>query len=190
MGLNADALVTLEQVLARLGEDGTTSLPEEDALEQVINEVSTAVRRRSGREFVPKFPADDANPAEPRSFSYDGSGLLSLEPYEAREITQVALDGTVVDAAVYDLEPANKSLEGTYLWIEALPKRAGRVVVTGRWAIGDVPADVEGIVLTEIARSWRNPEDVESGSMGEFSFTGLGPTSLAKLDAISRVTTG
>lgn len=172
MALNDDALTTLDAARKYLGVDGETTAAEDDRIERIINGVSRSIRRRTGRQFVPKTPALDTDPEAAFDFNYDGTGYLSLAPRaDLRSLSSITLDGSALAATQYLLEPAAKTLENTYTWLDELPKRAGVIRITGRWGAGAVPGDVELACLIEVDRRWENPAGDEQRAAGGFSST-------------------
>lgn len=106
-----------------------------------------------------------------RKFEYDGDGVLSLDPFEAREIWSVVMYSDRPDDAItltegYDItadgnwyaHPRELSDQSTYLALQ-LPRRSrpGRwceVTVTGKWGAGVVPADVKHVVEAEVSNTY------------------------------------
>ncbi len=189
MGLNANALTTVQAARGRLNDDDADL----DKLEGLINGYSLAVKKYTRREFVPTFPDPDTDPAQPRSFFYDGGGYLDLVRYELRTVTSIVMysdlrpvsSQTILSAGDantecgWRLEPRPGTDEDTYLAL-ALPIRDvpyGRrnygieVTVTGHWGVGYVPGDVEMATLTAVADAWRNPEGFATRSLGELTFS-------------------
>src|SRR5437879_1514251 len=112
-----------------LSRAASTDPDESDRIQILINSYSSQIRRYAGRQFKPV----EAGVA--KKYRYEGSGLLSLSPWELNgEPTAITLytdypeTGWVVldeqAAAVesqYRLEPRQRTLEGTYLWL-SLPE--------------------------------------------------------------------
>jgi hypothetical protein len=172
-------LITLQRAKEYLGNDGDTSAAEDNKIQGLISGISRRIGRHTGRQFVPKDPPSDGDPEVTHSFRYDGGGFLQLAPYEARSVSEVKLDGTVIAATTYSLEPYGKNTDGTYTWM-ILPLRdytllqlplAGVVDLKGRFGIGSVPSDVELACLIEVDRRWLNPEGSEDRQLGGFSFS-------------------
>lgn len=178
MPLSADALCTVDEAQSYLGDPGADTT----VLELVVNGKSRAIQRYCRREFCPKTAA------EARSFSYDGSGILSLSPYELRAATTITVNGSEIQTTGYRVEPRGKTPEGTYLWlllpaygpgrstpsiaVDLPPTEFGHeVIVTGDWGAfddhTDVPGDVKLACLIAVAQGWRNPEGFQGRSLGE-----------------------
>lgn len=136
-GLNANALTTVSALEAFLDEPIAAGDPRRFA-ERLINGYSDAIQRYTKREFMPKTPTADSDQPVARGFDYDGSGFLSLAPYDLRSLGGNGFGGTggitmftdqpsayqraLADVTStlegeYRLEPAGKSEEGTYLWL-------------------------------------------------------------------------
>lgn len=211
--LIAEALVTVADMrffLDRVGQ--TVDMDETRWLEDLINEDSLACARFVDRQFTPERTAPGGPPPTrwalksdavatgvSKTFRYDGSGYLNLSPFEVRNVTAVVMGSDLPTAqqvtlavgdanteAEFRLEPAAKTVLGTYLWI-ALPIAAytripwtstpgltqgGRQVkVTGDWGAppGLIPADVQRACKIAVGQDFRNPE-------GYASRTGPGET--------------
>lgn len=93
-------------------------------LVKLIVAYSRAVAKYTQREWLPRTAGAQ------RVFSYDGSGFLSLAPYEARVINSVTMysdlptsqrvvlvPGSSTVEGDYRLLPANQTAEGTYHWL-------------------------------------------------------------------------
>lgn len=174
-------------------------LPDEEALQDDIAAYSRAIRHFTGREFMPKTPASDSSAEVNRTFTYDGMGSLSLEPFEARSVSAVNIRSegvtasTAPDPVYWWPGPTEKTDEGTYLWLR-LPEYAAAygpfpvananpgylatnrpvvylITVTGRWGAGVVPPDVELACRIAVAHHYRAPEGMASRSVGEMVFT-------------------
>lgn len=152
---------------------------DEDLIVDYIDGYSAAVAKYTNREFIPKVPASDADPVVARTFKYDGSGFMSFERQEAREITAVRVDalGGVgyedVDVLIWEAGPVEKTDEGTYFWLTFTNRwrrqRAGfKLEVTGRWGIGFVPGDVKLATVIAVAHLYRNPENLATRNVGEW----------------------
>lgn len=179
MALNADALTTLQAAKEYLRNDGDTTAAEDSSIEKLINGLSKSIQRRIGRQFMPKDPVQDADPEVTRSFRYEGGGYMQIAPFEARSVSELKLDGTVIANTTYSLEPVGKNPEGTYTWMIlplreytlVHPLRTGLVELKGRFGAGLIPADVELACLIEVDRRWNNPEGFEDRQLGAFSFS-------------------
>lgn len=163
-------------------------------LPKLISGASLAIIRYTRREFVGLNDANaedgvvDVEAFETREFEYDGSGYLSLAPYEAREIESVTLDGryleeivvgaTQIGSASFVPSPRQKSTEGTFFSLR-LPKVRIRdhrgssfeavslVEVAAKWGIVGVPEDVELACLHAVAAEYRNPEGMPQRTIGD-----------------------
>ena len=149
----------------------------------LISAMSRAIGRYTQRQFVGlNHPTSDGGPVDTavevaRRFAYDGSGYLSLAPYEARSISSVTLDGDALteyttgsdlDSDEYAPRPLQQTPEGTYLSLMLFETNADAIVeVTGLWGIVDVPEDVELACLHAVSDAYRNPEGVPSRSIGD-----------------------
>jgi hypothetical protein len=120
-------------------------------LETLIVQASEAITGFCDREFS---PSDN----ETRSFEFQPTGngldLLSLAPFEVREVSVVMLDpeasgGTEVEANRYRVWPF-PARDGTFFGLRLLglgfncsPFFTRRVDVTGDWGMAAVPAEVK-----------------------------------------------
>lgn len=181
------ALTSIENVelmIDKVGQQGSVSHEEDDKrwIAELINVFSKLVNDYLERELLPT--ADGLT----RTFQYDGDGVLSLAPYEARTISavvvysnlpainQVALTEGYTDTGYswYGV-PRDKTPEGTFLQIE-IPRRSRwhrdtwvDVTVTGDWGSGIVPRTVRHVVEAEIANAYWNsrrrvPTNLEEAS--------------------------
>ena len=181
--LAPNALTTLGETREYVLRDATDD-SQDRKLIVLINAYSRAVEKYTRREWLP-IMLDDT-----RSFQYDGSGFMSLEPSDLREITSVVLNSHYPagyqeiliagsDSALgnYWPKPAGRTAEGTYWWME-LPtyRHSGsyEVEVTGDWGIGTVPADVELALWIAIDDSYKNPTGFAGGEVGGLGFTEIG----------------
>lgn len=149
----------------------------------LISAMSSAIRRYTQREFLGKNLGEGFNPdaTETRTFAYDGSGYLSMAPFEARAITTVQLEGDELEAVTgsdsvgstrYLAQPPQKTTEGTYLYltlptIQSCRDRDLLVEVTAKWGIVDLPDDVELAALHAVADAYGNPEGAASRNLGD-----------------------
>jgi hypothetical protein len=189
----ANALTTVEHAKAWLSQSSVNNVLNNDRLQLLINSYSSAIRSYTRRQFFPET-------AVTRKFRYEGSGYISLAPYELRAVTTLTLytdfpqsSWVVLNAqsatveSDYRLEPRNKTLEGTYLWL-VLPElgqfsplvpepivsrrpKASEVTLAGDWGCAAVPADVELACLIAVANGYRNPEGFATRSLGGLSFS-------------------
>lgn len=157
MALSSKALTTISAAREFVLRD-TTEDTQDPKLERLINAYSSAIFAYTEREWRPH--ADAAS----RVFLYNGSGFLSLAPYDLRTLTSLVLytdlptserrtliAGTTTVEGEYRLGPSNRTPEGTYQyldittlgllspwWHTTLRRRAGyEVTVTGNWGIAD-----------------------------------------------------
>jgi hypothetical protein len=198
MPLAANALTSVANARLWLRD----SQADQARLELMINSVSLLIAAYTRREFVP------AVNAATRRFRYDGGGILSLAPYDLRSVTAIVLFSDLpsssqrtlaaqspTQAGEYRLEPRNRTPEQTWLRVAlpVLPAPAGaarafgyEVAVTGDWAVGSVPADVEEAALIAIEDMWRNPGGAASRSLGAFEVVGEVPVPADAGDALPR----
>lgn len=191
MSLNANALTdvaTAKAWLRRSHTSGTVSTDDTAIIELLINGVSNAIAKHTGREFV-----SEGNSASDKTFRYDGDGFLNLAPYEARSITSVTIGGVVLTAGDgagagdYLARPRNKTAEGTYTYIDvraylkpyptnslySIVLNERDAVVNGTWGCSAVPADVVLACLIAVADLYRNPEQVQNRGSGDFAISEL-----------------
>ena len=162
----------MELILDRVGTQGSRGQEEDDKrwIATLINTFSRLVANYTEREFLPVTDDDEDDVA--RVFVYDGDELLSLAPYEAREVSSVVLysdqpqafqialtQGYTVTGYSWWGDPRQLSAEGTLLALELPRRRRGhrhgaQVTVTGKWGAGSVPADVKHVCEAEVADAW------------------------------------
>ena len=168
------ALSTPQRFLDYFGEPADESGAQTDRAQKLINAYSKAINKYVRRQFKPAEDEGD------KIFAYDGTGYLSLAPYEARVINTVTLYTDLAEAAWLELPaqtttsearwrpaPRNRTDEGTY-WSLILPELGpfnpwyddqviGRrmlgfqVTVNADWGIGEEDDEIAASV----------PEDVE-----------------------------
>jgi hypothetical protein len=191
VALNANALTdvaTAKAWLRRTHATGTASTDDTAIVELLINGVSNAIAKHTGREFV----SEGAGSSD-KTFRYDGDGFLNLAPYEARSISAVTVGGVALVAGDgagsgdYLSMPRNKTTEGTYTYLSvraylkpyptnslyAIVLNERDAVVTGVWGCATVPADVVLACLIAVADLYRNPEQVQTRGSGEFQISEL-----------------
>ena len=123
---------------------------QKDALkEMMITRASAVITTFAEREFVPTASAA-------RTFTYNGSGVLNLNPYDLRTVTSISL-GTQTEtpselgATEYALRP-KPSVYGTYKWVEIKSselEEETEVTINGAWGMATIPVDVvHACVLT------------------------------------------
>lgn len=193
VGPVGEDLTTVANVRTYLRRSGVSDATEDSLLQLLITSCSRAIRRYTGRQLKP------AEAGVAKKFRYDGSGFLTLAPYELSAVTSIVLYSDLPTSsqrtlaaqsatveAEYRLEPRNATLEGTYLWlvlpevgqfgelvVELLPtrrRRAHEVTVTGNWGANIVPPDVELACLIAVSDGYRNPEGFAQRGLGEMQF--------------------
>ena len=182
--LEPQALTTIEDVelmMDRVGVQGSSGHEENDKrwIASLINAYSVLAQTFMQRELLPI--TDDAEPDVVRVFEYDGDGILSLAPYEAREVSAVVLhadrpaenqlllvEGWSTASFSWYAEPRERTTEGTIIALSVpRTRRWTDVSVAGKWGAGIVPADVKHAVEAECANSFwasrvripQNPEE-------------------------------
>jgi hypothetical protein len=172
---------------------------QDEILAFLINWASRAIEDYAQREFVPTD--DDA-----RTFDWDGSRLLSLAPYELRNVTEVtwSADGGLHNNAIqatgiyrYRPEPAGRTRQGTYLNLAVPPplqtssasalaayygSGGYTITIDGDWGMAEVPRNVEGACLIMVKDLKMNP--------GAFRSYNVGPVQIAEGDQASTIPFG
>jgi hypothetical protein len=121
------ALTSLDAARVHLGRDADWTQDEQDKVSRMINSYSSTIRKYCDRQFA---PAEDATA---KRFRYEGSGYISLAPWELRSLAgpgsitlytdlpqsgwYVVPDQDAVTESYYRLEPRQQTLEATYLWL-------------------------------------------------------------------------
>jgi hypothetical protein len=190
----AGALTSVRKVRLLLARNASSDRDETDKLQYYINAYSTQIRLYTGRQFLP------TETAATKKYRYEGSGYLSLAPYELSAApTSVTLytdlpeTGWDVLAAQdastesqYRLEPRAGTPQGTYTWL-ALPligmfsplvpeplinrrDRGHEVTIVGNWGIGYVPEDVDLACAIAVANAYRNPAAFQSMAAAGMSY--------------------
>lgn len=152
------ALTTVDRVKWQVRKK-TADATQDNYLAFLIAAYSRTIGRFVDRQFLGIDPGS-LTATSAKSFSYDGSGYLSLSPYEAREIVSVSIDGVAVDADKRHGLPRQKTTEGTFLSLE-LPTKSDTttvVEVVAKWGIAEVPEDAELACITAVAERYRSPE--------------------------------
>lgn len=188
--LSPKALIDLSTARSYVLRDETDGT-KDDLLALLINSVSRRVRRYTKREF---FTTD----AEERLFTYDGNGVLNLEPFELRAVSSIIVSqkGTVTPTTLttddYTLEPQTKTDEQTYWWLRmpqidnpgAYPasSRVGfmsTVAVTGDWGIevANWPEDLQEAVLITVDWRYKNPAASRQIQVGNLQQDAYGSSS-------------
>lgn len=155
-------------------------------VELLISGMSKAIRRYTDREFVGlNDPASDGGPVDTetpfeREYEYDGSGYLSLSPWDVREIVSVTLNGDALDlltsgltlgSTEYAPRPRQRDTLGVYKSL-TLPEDCGIVVVNAKWGIVGVDPDVELACLHAVSDAYRNPEGAPQRILGDGAMIG------------------
>ncbi len=169
MALSAAALTTLEKAelfIARTGTQGSAVQEADDDtfLELLIESFSAAIPRYIARELKPQVTAT-------RRFRYDGTGYLSLAPYDLRSASAITFGSDLVTSSQvllaaqtasaesdYRLEPRQLSSLGTYTRLVLSTTfsrwgygKRGEVSITGDWgAVQPLPPDIEYACLIAV----------------------------------------
>ena len=154
MPVQAYALTSLAAVRQFL-ELPSGDVDQDGVLEKLIDRASLAIMRRFEREFAPKAPAQDSDPAVARTFAYAGRGVLDLAPYDLRSATSVEIDvdtGAPTTLAAADYKQRSLPARDGVFTSLRLPRRTREreVRVTGRWSFASVPADVEHMCIVTV----------------------------------------
>jgi hypothetical protein len=186
VALIAEALTSVEEAERFLRRRNVLGV-DFDEIESLVNGLSSAFALHCSRQFTPErngpLQSDTLLVAQTKKFRYDGGGYLSLSPYEIRTVTSITIDSDLPTPRVlaagsgsveseYRLEPRQKTLLGTYLWLD-LPyheaRRHGREIsVLGDWgaAAGKVPYALELALWITLANTYENPGDFASRDLG------------------------
>jgi hypothetical protein len=145
---------------------------QDSQLVRLVKGYSRAVQNYSRREWLPLVPA------AARKLSYNGLGLLSLDPWDLRSVTSIVMftdlptaqqrtliAGSPTVEGEYRLQPAGLTAEGTYRWIELPPftpysNQQGGFMVDGEW----VYRPTSGTYEVTVSGAWgigTVPDDVE-----------------------------
>lgn len=135
-------LCTLEDIKSFEQHTEETDSASDALTSALITRASTAISNWAEREFVPTASAA-------RTFSYNGSGILNLNPYDLRMITTLSYGyeepETLVEGKDFFVRPKPAPF-GTYKWIQGLPafteKDEQEVTITGAWGMSAIPQDV------------------------------------------------
>jgi hypothetical protein len=193
--LATNALTSIEKVellLDRVGTQGSRADEEDDDrfIAYLINTFSSAIQNYTQRQFKP------VQAAATKVYAYDGSGTLSLAPYEATTLTTVTLfsDLAVADQVVlvagysasdhYYAEPRQRTAEGTYLHLTMPTIRSdvSQVTIVGNWGAGLVPADIDYVCAAEAANAYMRATSRAPRGVPAEDFLGpdVGPFSLSR----------
>lgn len=129
----------------------------QDALiDSLITRASRLITQHCEREFT-------TTNATARRFYYDGSGYLSLDPYDLRSVTSIVFDvepgesQTTLTTDEYRLWPL-PAPDGVYQAIRFQVYSAGSstwrqrtIEITGDWGFASVPADVADAAIKTVA---------------------------------------
>jgi hypothetical protein len=187
---NGDDLTTVAKAASYIGDTNANTT----RLQLLISAYSRAIRRYTDRQFMP------VETAVAKKFRYDGAGILNLPSTELQSVTSIVLytdlptaqqvtlaAADTVSEADYRLEPRNKTLESTYLWL-TLPRRTwfpiyssntpspsdkklAEVTITGTWGAGSTPGDVELACLIAVDNAYRSPGGFSTETMGGFTLS-------------------
>jgi hypothetical protein len=186
MALIAEALTTVEEAERFLRRRNILGM-EFDEVESLVNGFGAAFARYCQRQFTPErdgtLQKDLLLTNQTKKFRYDGNGYLSLAPYEIRTVAEIKIDTDLPGVRIlepgsgsveseYRLEPRQKTILGTYLWLDlpvydltAARRRHGREIsVRGDWgaAEGKVPYELELATWITVANAFENPADFAS----------------------------
>lgn len=151
----AGDLCTLEQVRAFLVKP-TGDTGQDPLIGDLITRASALIATHVERELTPTADAT-------RQFYYDGSGRLSLNPYDLRSVQSITFDvepgeaNTVLAASEYRLWPL-PSPDGTFSAIKFQTYRASSsswadrtIAIRGAWGFAEVPAVAQDAAIKTVA---------------------------------------
>jgi hypothetical protein len=151
MPLASNALTSVANVKEYLQQSDTGL---DAVITNLINRYSLACINYVSREFAP------ATSSATRTFVYNGSGKLPLNPYDLRSATTVTMDvdsdsPTVLTADQYALRP-KPSRDAVFTWIQLPTRQAeSEVSVAGAWGFASVPVDVEEACIIAVLTAVR-----------------------------------
>lgn len=163
------ALTTLPRAKAYLRRK-PEDVSADERIEILVDAFSKAIIGYVRREFL-------AVETEERTFEHNGTGLVSLAPYDLRTIDAVTIEGTAYTAGSpasgrhYRPLPVGQTPEGTY-WNLRVPDTVedeAAIVVVGSWGIGHVPTDVELACLIAVDNGFHNPGAFGSRTFGDLA---------------------
>lgn len=137
-----------------------TDTDQDAIIAALCSSASTSIVSHCQREFEPPGAGPDEEVA--RTFEYTGGGILSLAPYDIREITQIRIDvdqgdPTTLEPEEWRLPQPQKDGVAGYLRLEpylshSRTRWAQRLVeVTGKWGFLAVPEDVKQAAIVTVA---------------------------------------
>lgn len=159
MPIGAHALVTLDEAKDRLPIE-TSDEARDELIARLVNEVSRAVLRTTGRDIRP-HTAPDAEPDTRTVALAPGARTIHLDPHEIRIVESISVNGVDVPAGAWQLQPI-AAPHGVYDRIRLTGRSWSAygfdavVEITGWWGWLDVPEDVKGWVLDLIADRWNS----------------------------------
>jgi hypothetical protein len=171
--VSAGNLTSLDNARLWVFRGETTTTSQDNLLTLLINTKSEAIRDWTQREFTTS--------TQTRTFDYDGSGYMSLAPYELRTATSITVTedngtSTVLTASDYRLDPPGKTQQSTYLNLEIDPQLFPtsepfglEVAIAGDWGMAAVPAAAEEACLVAVDDGFRNPGGFSSFAVGPYS---------------------
>jgi hypothetical protein len=184
------ALATLAEIKAFLG--GVTKTTDDALLQMLLDGQAARLSRVTGRSFTrnPALDDDGVDSSPDAVVTLQGNYRRRISIPDARVVTSVAVDGTVLDPTAYRLvgddlamtdltiAPPPPAWPGGALlpwdawggwgaaWGIGLHNLGQVVTVTGRFGITPVPADVKDAFLMMVARAYKE-KDARYGDMVE-----------------------
>ena len=172
-------LTTLAQVREHQQRTDTTNTTQDALITDLITVASEMIMEYTQREFAPSTGSTE----ETRIYRYDGRGILSLAPDDARTVTSVRIDTdtdnpTTLDASEYRLWPT-RSKHGVYSHLHitgyGIQTSDGstpnyRVMeVTGTFGWGSVPSPVERACILLVMEILRRTSDWKNNDLDGFT---------------------
>lgn len=134
----------------------TGDVGQNDLIDELIPRASRLISSHCEREFTPTADAT-------RLFYYDGSGYLSLVPYDLRTVTSITFDvepgesSTILTASEFRLRPL-PAPDGVFSSIRFQVYRASggawadrTIAIRGAWGFAAVPDDVQDAAIKTVA---------------------------------------
>ena len=126
---------------------------QDEALEVLVEAVGPVIAQFCEREFEQPSDKDLA-----RQFEYGGGGVLSLAPFDLRELTEIRIDvdedsPITLSSEEFRLPPSST---GTYTRIRLAPHLSHSrwpqrlVEVTGKWGFEEVPPNVKQAAIITV----------------------------------------